>query len=173
MDIKYVAKNYKISDKFKDVVEKKLARIEKYFDRDVDVKVSCTEQNDRCKLELTINSRGLYLRSEVESDNMYSNLDICVAKLEKQVVKYMGKTTKRIKTIDFSDFEYFDELPEIVIPKITKRKQFKLVPMSEQEALMQMDMVGNDFFVFMNSATDTVCVLYKREDGDAGLIETM
>ena len=125
------------------------------------------------KMELNFSAGSMFIRSEVESDNMYSNLDICVAKLEKQVVKYMGKSTKRVKAIDFSEFEYYDELPEIVIPKITKRKQFKLVPMSEQEALMQMDMVGNDFFIFMNSATDTVCVLYKREDGDAGLIETM
>ena len=90
----------------------------------------------------------------------------------KSMIYYPGFELKSEKWLKFA-LLYFDELPELIIPKITKRKQFKLVPMSEQEALIQMDMVGNDFFVFMNSATDTVCVLYKREDGDAGLIETM
>ena len=78
MEIKYVSKNYKISDKFKDIVEKKLSKLEKYFNRDVDVKVACLEQNDTCKLEITINSRGLFIRSEVSSDNMYNNIDIFV-----------------------------------------------------------------------------------------------
>lgn len=173
MKIDIVGRNYKVSEKLKGLIEKKLGKFEKYFDKPATIKVVCSAERDRNKMELNFNAGSMFIRSEVESDNMYSNLDICVAKLEKQVVKYMGKTSKRVKTIDFNDFEYFDELPEIVIPKITKRKQFKLVPMSEQEALMQMDMVGNDFFVFMNSATDTVCVLYKREDGDAGLIETV
>ena len=87
MEIKYVAKNYKISDKFKDIIEKKLSKIEKYFDKSVDVKVACSEQNDNCKLELTINSNGLYLRSEVTSDNMYNNIDLALPKLENQIVK--------------------------------------------------------------------------------------
>lgn len=173
MKIDIVGRNYKVSEKLKGLIEKKLNKFDKFFDKPATVKVVCSAEKDRNKMELNFSAGSMFIRSEVESDNMYSNLDICMAKLEKQLVKYMGKTSKRVKTIDFSEFEYFDELPELIIPKITKRKQFKLVPMSEQEALIQMDMVGNDFFVFMNSATDTVCVLYKREDGDAGLIETM
>ena len=124
-------------------------------------------------MEINLSSGSMYIRSEVETDNMYSNLDVAIARLEKQVVKFLGKSGKKAKGIDLSSFEYFDEIPELIIPKITKRKSFKLVPMSEQEALIQMDMVGNDFFIFMNSATDTVCVLYKREDGDVGFIETI
>ena len=125
MKIDIVGRNYKVSEKLKGLIEKKLGKFEKYFDKPATIKVVCSAERDRNKMELNFSAGSMFIRSEVESDNMYSNLDICVAKLEKQVVKYMGKTTKRVKTIDFSDFEYFDELPEIVIPKITKRKQLK------------------------------------------------
>lgn len=173
MKIDVVGRNYKVSDRLKSLIEKKLNKFDKFFEKPATIKVVCSAEKDRNKMEINLNVGSMFIRSEVESDNMYSNLDIALARLEKQVVKYIGKTAKKpSKAIDFSAFEYFDELPELVIPKITKRKTFALVPMSEQEALIQMDMVGNDFFIFMNSANDTVCVLYKREDGDVGLIET-
>jgi len=173
MKIDVTGRNYKVSERLKSLIEKKLGRFEKFFDKPATIKVVCSAEKDRNKMEINLNAGSMFIRSEVETDNMYSNLDVCVARLEKQIVKYLGKSARKpSKAIDFSEFEYFDELPEIVIPKITKRKTFALVPMSEQEALVQMDMVGNDFFIFMNSATDTVCVLYKREDGDVGLIET-
>ena len=171
MKIDVVGRNYRVSDRLKSLIEKKLNKFEKFFDKPAAIKVVCSAEKDRNKMEINLSVASMYIRSEVESDNMYTNLDICIARLEKQVVKYIGKNSKK-PAIDFSAFEYFDELPEIVLPKITKRKSFALVPMSEQDALMQMDMVGNDFFIFMNSATDSVCVLYKREDGDVGLIET-
>lgn len=172
MKIDIIGRNYKVSERLKALIEKKLSKFDKFFEKPATVKVVCSAVKDRCKMEVNLNAGSMFIRSEVETDNMYSNLDICLARLEKQVVKYMGKSSKK-KGIDLSEFEYFDELPEIVVPKITKRKSFNLIPMSEQEALIQMDMVGNDFFVFMNSATDTVCVLYKREDGDVGYIETL
>ena len=124
-------------------------------------------------MELNLSSGSMFIRSEVESDNMYANLDLCLAKLERQVIKYVGKNFKTKRGELPLEFEYFDEMPEITLPKITKRKSFDLVPMTEEEALIQMDNVGNDFFVFMNSAVNRVCLLYKREDGDIGLIETL
>lgn len=172
MKIDVIGRNYKVSDRLKSLIEKKLAKFEKFFEKPATIKVVCSESKGRYKMEINLGSGNMFIRSEVESDNMYANLDMCLAKLEKQVVKYLGKNNKKVKNIDFSSFEYYDELPELVIPKITKRKAFELTPMSEQEALIQMDMVGNDFFIFMNSANDTVCVLYKREDGDVGYIET-
>ena len=172
MKIDVVGRNYKVSERLKSLIEKKLGRFDKFFDKPATVKVVCSAEKDRYKMEINLSAGSMFIRSEVETDNMYSNLDVCLARLEKQVVKFIGKTGKKAKAIDFSEFEYFDELPEIVIPKITKRKTFALVPMTEQEALIQMDMVGNDFFIFMNSANDSICVLYKREDGEVGLIET-
>ena len=172
MEIKYVAKNYKISDKFKDIIEKKLSKIERYFEDDVDVKVSCTEQNDRCKLELTINSRGLYLRSEVESDNMYNNIDTALPKLEKQIVKSTKKYKHKFaEKASFDSFEFLDEEPKIETLKVVKTKTFELDPISVEDAEAYMEAVGHNFYVFLNGETGEINIIYKRNDGNLGLIE--
>jgi len=172
MEIKYIAKNYKISDKFKDILEKKLSKIEKYFDKDVDVKVSCTEQNDRCKLELTINSSGLFLRSEVESDNMYNNIDNALPKLEKQIIKSNKKyKSKFAEKANFDTFEFLDEAPKIESYKVVKTKTFELDPISVEDAEAYMEAVGHNFYVFLNGESGEINVIYKRNDGNLGLIE--
>ena len=172
MEIKYVAKNYKISDKFKDVIEKKLSKFDKYFNRDVEVKVVCTEQNEREKLEITINSAGLYLRSEVESDNMYNNIDTALPKLEKQIVKSNKKyKNKFAEKAAFDSFEYIETEPEVVPVKVVKTKSFELDPISVEDAEAYMEAVGHNFYVFLNGETGEINVLYKRNDGNLGLIE--
>ncbi len=172
MEIKYVAKNYKISDKFKDIIEKKLSKIERYFDKNVEVKVSCTEQNDRCKLELTINSSGLYLRSEVESDNMYNNIDTALPKLEKQIVKNNGKyRNKFADKATFDTFEFLQEAPQMETKKVVKTKTFDLDPISVEDAEAYMEAVGHNFYVFLNGETGEINIIYKRNDGNLGLIE--
>ena len=162
MKIDITSRNYRVSDRLKGLIDKKLSKFDKFFDKPATVKVVCSMVKDRYKMELSLNAGSMFIRSEVETDNMYSNLDVCVAKLEKQVIKFLGKANVKAKAIDFSELEYFDELPELVIPKITKRKSFNLVPMSEQEALIQMDLVGNDFFIFMNSATEIFEEIYRK-----------
>ena len=122
-------------------------------------------------MEVSLSSGATIIRSEVETDNMYANLDICLARIEKQIIKYAGKLEAKRQN-GFSEFEFFEEEPEIKLPQITKRKEFVLEPMTEEDALIQMDLVGNDFFVFMNSEIDKVCLLYKRADGGIGFIET-
>jgi putative sigma-54 modulation protein len=172
MEIKYVAKNYKISDKFKDIIEKKLSKIERYFDKNVEVKVSCTEQNERCKLELTINSSGLYLRSEVESDNMYNNIDTALPKLEKQIVKNNKKyRNKFAEKATFDTFEFLEEAPKMEAQKVVKTKTFELDPISVEDAEAYMEAVGHSFYVFLNGETGEINIIYKRNDGNLGLIE--
>ena len=172
MDIKYVARNYKISDKLKDIIEKKLEKLEKYFNKDVDVKVACSEQNDTCKLEVTINSAGLFIRSEVESDNMYNNIDVALPKLEKQILKnnkkYKNKFADKVVT---TSFEYVEEMPEATKTKVVKTKSFDLDPISVEDAQAFMEAVGHNFYVFLNGETGEINVLYKRNDGNLGLIE--
>lgn len=173
MKIDVIGRNYKVSEKLKTLLEKKVSKFEKYFDKAPVCKVVCSSQKDRFKMELNLSSGSMFIRSEVESDNMYANLDMCLAKVEKQIIKYIGKNFKHGRGSASVELEYFDEVPELILPKITKRKSFELVPMTEEEALIQMDNVGNDFFVFMNSEMNRVCLLYKREDGDVGIIETL
>ena len=165
MDIKYVAKNYKISDKFKDVIEKKLTKLEKYFSRDIDIKVACTEQNDVCKLEITINSAGLFLRSEVSSDNMYNNIDMALPKLERQIRKYRTKLDKQIKMTSQ------DVVEESEVQRIVRSKQFEVVPMTVDEAMLQIELLGHEFFVFLNVDNNRINVVYKRREGDYGILD--
>ena len=172
MDIKYVARNYKISDKLKDIIEKKLGKLEKYFNKDVEVKVACAEQNDRCKLEITVNSSGLFLRSEVESDNMYNNIDLALPKLERQIVKNNKKfKNKFAERVAFDTFEFIEKEPEVERGKVVKTKTFELDPISVEDAEAYMEAVGHNFYVFLNGETGEINVLYKRNDGNLGLIE--
>ena len=146
--------------------------MERYFDRNVEVKVSCTEQNDRCKLELTINSSGLYLRSEVESDNMYNNIDTALPKLEKQIIKNNKKyRSKFAEKATFDTFEFLEEAPKMETQKVVKTKTFDLDPISVEDAEAYMEAVGHNFYVFLNGETGEINIIYKRNDGNLGLIE--
>lgn len=172
MNIKFVARNYKISDKLKEVIEKKLERLEKYFNKDVEVKVNCNEENGANKLEITINSSGLFIRSEVSSDNMYNNIDLALPKLERQIVK----NTKRYKNkfaekISYDNFEYLEEMPSNKNSKVVKTKSFDLDPISVDDAQAFMEALGHNFYVFLNAESGEINILYTRNDGDLGLIE--
>lgn len=174
MEIKYISKNYKISDKLKDIIEKKLQKLEKYFTKDTSVKVACSEQNDICKLEVTINSAGLFIRSEVSSDNMYNNIDLAMPKLERQIVKnnkkFKGKFADKVLT---EALEFLEEAPAPENYKIVKKKTFELDPMTVEDAEAYMDAVGHSFYVFLNAETGEINVLYRRNDGNLGLIEAI
>lgn len=174
MKIEIVERNYKAREKLKDLLEKKLNRFEKYLDENAAAKVVLAENKGRFKTEITVSSSGMFVRSEVETDNMYVNIDLCLAKLERQIVKYSQKHLSKRREVDPALLLFFDELPQDDEPKITKRKNFELSPMSEEDAIDQMELIGNDFYVFLNSKTNTVCVLYKRRnsENEYGIIET-
>ena len=174
MEIKFISKNYKISDKLKDIIEKKLQKLEKYFTKDTTIKVACSEQNDVCKLEITINSAGLFIRSEVTSDNMYNNIDLSMPKLERQIVKNTKKYKNKFASNDLFDaLEFLDEEPQIETKKVVKKKTFELDPMTVEDAEAYMEAVGHSFYVFLNAETGEINVLYKRNDGNLGLIEAI
>jgi len=171
MKTNYVSKNYKISDRFKEILEKKLSKLEKYFNKNFDVKVNCIEQNDIQKLEISINADGMFFRSEVTGDNMFNNIDLALPKVERQIVKlctkHKSKSTKEIA----STLEFLDAMPVEENIKLVKTKRFELEPMTLEDAEFNLDMLGHSFFVFLNAKTGEVNILYKRADGDMGLIE--
>ena len=176
MKIDVVQRNYIARDKLLDLINKKLQRFEKYLTDSVVAKVvlSRAGNQDKYKMEISIKDKNLFVRSEVESDNMYVNLDTCLAKIERQIVKHQDKLSdiKKIDLIDAADLLFFDEVPVVKKPKITKRKSYDLYPMTEEEAVEQMELIGHDFYVFLNINTQQVNVVYVREDGDYGIIET-
>lgn len=174
MKIDIVGRNYTVSERLKGLIEKKVGKFEKFFTKTATAKVVCTASGNRYKMELNLTSGSMFVRGEVESDNMYQNLDMCIAKVEKQIIKHSDKllNKRNVTKTDFEDFEFFEEEQKFASDLITKRKAYKLTPMTEEEAVIQMDLVGNDFFIFMNSEVNSVCVLYRKADGTIGLIET-
>ncbi len=175
MKIDIIERNgYAVSQRLDRILREKLERLEKYFDDEVNVKVVCLKVAKQEKLEITITSKGLLYRAEVQSDNMYDNIDIALPKLEKQIVrnneKRKEKKAKGSKQENFLPFEFLEEEPE-ELPAIYKRKTFDLDPMLIDDARFAIERLGHDFFVFLNAETGKINVLYRRRDGKFGLID--
>ncbi len=174
MKIEINSKNYNVSEKLKDIIEKKVGKLDKYFNDDAVAKVNCKMEGSICKLELTVRSRGLFYRAEVTGDNMYENIDLALPKVEKQIVKYGDKFYTRLKRDSLNkDYLFFDELPIFKKPEVVKRKQFELEPITVEDAKIFLETIDNNFYIFMNRETGKVNVLYRRNDGNLGLIEAI
>ncbi|MCL2675733.1 MAG: ribosome-associated translation inhibitor RaiA [Firmicutes bacterium] len=169
MIIEFLAKNYEASDKLKDVIVRKVDKLDKFFESDTKVKVLLKESKDVYTLELTILLGSDVLRAEVSSDNMYGNIDVAVPKLEKQIIKHHKRLISKSKKIR-------EKLPhESEVEKhsaVVKSKKYRLIPMTQDEAIEELELVGHSFYVFMNKDSGAVNVIYRRNDGDYGLIET-
>lgn len=171
MKIRYFAKNYTASDKFKDLLEKKLIKLDKYFESEVDAKVNLLENAGLFRLELTLTTKGMLFRSEVESDNMFNNIDLALPKLERQIIKFNKKNVAKNKKAVFEpDLEFLNEEPQYVPASVVRNKEFDLEPISTEMAIDNMEGLGHVFYVFLNVDTDKVSVVYKRDDNNYGLI---
>jgi len=176
MKITFKGKHIEVTDAMRNYIEKKLSKIERHFDHILEVIVTLSVEKSRQIVEMTLQTNRALIRAEEETDDMYTSIDKVADKLERQIKKYKEKYfqkphpgTEKIglanKEIDVEDSE-----PD-KIAKIVKTKRFAIKPMSVEEAAMQMDLLGHNFFVFANDNTNKVNVLYKRKDGDFGLIE--
>ncbi len=172
MKVEFIEKNYKIANRFKDVMTEKLSRLDKYFGEEAKARVVCSEQNKNQKLEVTITNKGLLFRSEVSGLNMYDNIDLALPKLEKQIVRNNEKQKQKKRTATkVVGFEFLEELPDLKLPEIYKKKTFDLDPIMLEDAKDAIERLGHTFFIFLNAETGKVNVLYKRNDGKYGLIE--
>lgn len=175
MRIQYVGKNINVRDNFKEEVDKKLSKLDKFFDEDIEAKASFSVHGNFNTAEVTIwLKKGTILRAEETSDEMLSSVDRVVESLEKQIRRYKSKLESRKS----GESIRYDEVPtdETTIdkddkPSVVKVKKIGLKPMFLEDAIMQMDLLGHDFFVYHDAETDSVSVVYKRNDGDYGLIE--
>ena len=174
MIIEFLSKNYSPADKLKDLIEKKVERLDKFFvGEDTKVKVVFKQIKETYTLELTIVLDKTVLRAEVTSDNMYNNIDIALPKLEKQIIKHHTKLLSNTKKIreKFTEIEHTPE-PEKT-STVVKTKTYELTPMTVEDAIEELELVEHSFFVFLNKATGNVNVLYKRIEGDYGLIQAV
>ena len=170
-------RNIEITDALKDYTTKRLSKLEKYIDDTRIAQVALSLEGEDHKIEVTIPLNGLILRGEVSAEDMYSAIDMVVEKLEKQIEKHKTKLYKSHRGLGLKqivDDEMRRKLDAKEAPekfKIVRTKRFALKPMDEEEAIMQMSLLGHSFFVFFNALSDEVNVVYKRKDGNFGLIE--
>lgn len=173
--MKYIVngKNTEVSDALREQAIKKLSRIEKFFKDDADCHLTFAVEKSRHILEVTIQSKGLFIRAEETTDDMYASIDAVVDKLERQIRKNKTKLGKRIHqdSVVPDNFLIEEPIEEESTYKIVKSKRFAIKPMDVEEAILQMNLLGHSFFVFSNAETDEVNVVYKRKDGNYGLIE--
>ena len=163
---------YENTDSIKEYIEAKLSRLDKYIKNsdDIEAIVLTKKEGRRYKIEVTIPTKDFTLRNEVVDDDLYAAIDLVIDKLERQVRKNKEKLNKKKKVIE--DFEIDIEDNFIEEEVIVKRKSIELKPIDEEEAILQMELLGHNFFVYKDADTDKICVLYKRKNGNYGIIET-
>jgi len=164
-------RNVEVTQALRDYVHKRLRKLDKYFDEPPTVQVMLTVQRGRHRAEMTLTINAMLLRGEEETDDMFASIDLVVDKLERQMAKYKTRLQRRGKeglgrTAANAVAAEPDEEPRIV-----RTKRFAIKPMTPEEAVMQMNLLGHDFFVFTNALTEEVNVVYRRKDGNYGLIE--
>ena len=161
-------KNITVSQGLRTAVEDKLGKLERYFTPDTEVIVTLSVEKERQKIEVTIPVKGNIIRSEQVSNDMYVSIDLVEEVIERQLRKYVDKQQAAAnfqKEYIDKDYEEEDEV------KIIRTKKFGIKPMYPEDACVQMELLGHNFFVFYNAETDQVNVVYKRKGNTYGLIE--
>jgi putative sigma-54 modulation protein len=172
MRIIITGKGMDVSEYLKETVNKKVSKLSRYFWKDTEAHVTMSVEKARQIVEVTIPFDGVVLRGEEATTDMYASIDRVVDKIEKQIHKHRTALRKRLHESAFDQDAYEQyELEEEALPKIVRTKRFVVKPMDINEAQMQMELLGHQFFVFRNAGTNEVNVIYKRKDGDIGLIE--
>lgn len=167
-------KNIEITADLKDNIERKLGKLERYFTPDTEITVTLSVEKERQKIEVTIPVKGDIIRSEQESTDMYVSIDLVEEVIERQLRKYKNKLVAKHQAggnFNQTFVESEDEVADSDEIRIVRTKRFGIKPMFPEDACMQMDLLGHNFFVFSNAETEEVNVVYKRKDGSFGLIE--
>ena len=169
--------NLEVTEAIRNYVVSKLEKIEKYFqpEQELDARVNLKVYREKtAKVEVTIPLGSITLRAEDISQDMYGSIDLVTDKIERQIRKNKTKIERNNKNKVATSQLFTDALVEdanVVQPKVVRSKQIDLKPMDLEEALLQMDLLGHDFFIYVDVEDQTTNVLYRREDGEVGLLE--
>ncbi len=166
-------KNIEITEGLRERVTKKIAKLNRFFDTEAEAHVTLGVQKLRQIAEITISYNGIVLRAEESNEDMYISIDKAVDLIERQIRKNKTRLEKRLYENDFrvENFTFTDEIPEEKEFNIVRSKRFAIKPMDIEEAILQMNLLGHEFFMFFNADTNHSNVVYKRKDGNYGLIE--
>lgn len=177
MKIVIHGRNIQVTDALEESVCKKLSKLDKYFSQELEAHVTLGVEKNNQIIEVTILVNGMHLRAQERNADLYIAIDSVVDKIYKQIRKQKTKLLRKYhenkelknSSILFDNIEVDEDDEEI--DKIVKTKKFPIKPMFRDEAILQMEMMGHDFYVFINAETNVVNVLYKRSSGNYGLIE--
>ena len=174
MKFVYIGKGMEVTDSLKARVEKKLTKLERYFQDDVEAQIRLSqERGNRNIVEITISVGSVILRAEEVSNDMYMSIDRAVDKLNRQIRRHRTKLEKRLRAGAFEPVanEPAEPEEEVATYDLVRVKKFPVKPMHVDDAIAQMELLGHTFFLFMNEETDSMCVLYLRSDGSYGLLQ--
>ncbi|CAI8870134.1 MULTISPECIES: ribosome hibernation-promoting factor, HPF/YfiA family [Bacillus] len=171
--------NIEVTPALKEYVEKKLSKLERYFDTFPEIKVNLKVYSDKQRIEVTIPFTDLLLRAEETHSDMYAAIDLVVDKVERQIRKHKTKVNRKLREKGSPKTAFILTEPAVTLEEVkedelelVRTKRFDLKPMDVEEAILQMAMLGHNFFVFTNADTNETNVVYGRKDGKYGLIET-
>ena len=172
MNYRISGKNIEVTEGLRTAVQDKLNKLEKYFTDETEIQVTFSVEKDRQKIEVTIPVKGSVIRAEQVSDDMYVSIDLVEEVIERQVNRYKKKLVDQQQNAAFFQKEFLedDEADDEEI-RIIRSKKVAVKPMDAEEACIQMELLGHNFFVFRNAETDEVNVVYKRKGNTYGLIE--
>ena len=173
MNITITCRKVSIRDSFRERVEKKLSKMDRFFSSDANAFVTVTMEKDRFTVEITIKSQGMIFRAEKTTGEMLDSLEAVTDMLVRQIVKNKSKLESRYRPqgayADLGGMLLEEDQEEPY--KVVKTKRFGVKPMDIEEAILQMNLMGHEFFMFRNTETDEINVVYRRKDGNYGLLE--
>lgn len=177
MKFNIIGRKIEVTDKIADYVEKKLGKLDKFFKDETEARVVLGTIKDREYIEAAVYASGMIYRAEVTDSDIMTATDKIVDVIERQIRKNKTRLEKKIKRDVFNDLkmingENYSDGEDLEEFKIIKRKRFHVKPMSAEEAVLQMNLLGHNFFVFRNRDTDEMNVVYKRKDGNYAIIES-
>lgn len=170
MTITISSRKATLKDAFKERVGKKLQKLDRFFEEDAEASVTVTVEKERQTVEVTVRAGGMVFRSEKTAPDMFDSLEAAVDMIVRQITSNKSKLEKRLKVNAFNDAVFAEGMAEQEF-RVVRTKKVPIKPMDVEEAVLQMNLSGHEFFVFTNSASGEVNVVYKRKNGDYGLIE--
>lgn len=170
MKITVIGKKCSPRDSFKERAEKKLKKVEKFLGSDIDAKITATVEKNEQIVEVTIFNDGIIFRSQERAENMNDALDSCVDSIVRQIRKNKTRVEKRLRSGNAEAFEEIDDEEVEDEFSVYRSKVITLKPQSVEEAILQMNLLDHQFYMFRNTANDRVCIVYVRKDGGYGLL---
>ncbi|NLB81737.1 MAG: ribosome-associated translation inhibitor RaiA [Clostridiaceae bacterium] len=173
MKITIVARKFELTQQLKDYIEKKFGKLNKFFSDDSDARITLSVEKLDQKVEATIFSQNMIYRVEEKTTDMYSTIDKAVDSVERQIRKNKTRLVKRLREGSIANLTHGadNNVEEETEFNIVKTKRFETKPMSADEAILQMNLLGHEFFVFENDLSGKTTIVYKRKDRNYGLIE--